>query len=161
MFRMWVNNYKVDALSFQALRGVIISLLEHRLFISAIPSEPPSLTLAATPNGPPGLLVASTPCFALLLFFCPPSSSTQWCSLAVLHVSDGKESSPRINGLIYISSLRAGACLNMCLTFGPSSILAILDCIPTYPPWQREASLLEFILSSEKPCAMKYVIFIS
>lgn len=33
MFRMWVNNYKVDAHSLQALGGVIISLLEHRLFI--------------------------------------------------------------------------------------------------------------------------------
>lgn len=44
---------------------------------------------------------------------------------------DGKERSAGINGHIYINSLMAGICLNMCMMFGLSGIIAAVDCVLT------------------------------
>lgn len=76
--------------------------------------------------------------------------------------SDGKERSAGIHGHIYINSHVAGICLNMYIMFGLPSIIAAVDCTPTYTPRALlEALMLDFILSLEKLCEVKlYLHFV-
>lgn len=121
----WVNNYKVNT-HCMPLEGWHLYWKTDCLFAGKL-SESLHLIQALSPNAP-------GPPFACLFCVVDPPLQPSECSVAALHISEGKERSVEINGHIDLNSHMAGICLNMCLTFGLSSIKATFHCTPTYMP---------------------------